>query len=217
MDVLPQHELVIFDCDGVIVDSERLSALIDERVLNTLGWNITAPQIASLYLGRTQDEFYRDVSERLNIPVTWYLEFEGWYEEAFRTKLRAVPGARELIEKLRVPYCIASNSSIESISRKLEFCGLLHLFSGRIFSAEMVERPKPAPDIHLAIMDSYSVSPSDCLIVEDSPRGIEAAVRAGARVVALRSDLVDPRALAAADLIVDSLDKLKTLLVEGHS
>lgn len=216
MDAISRHELVIFDCDGVIVDSERLSARIDEHVLKSLGWNIRSSQIASLYLGCTQDEFYRDVSTRLGISESWYLEFEGWYEEAFRTELRTVPGVRELIETLRAPYCIASNSSIESISRKLEFCGLSDLFSGRIFSAEMVERPKPAPDIYLAIMESYSVSPSDCLIVEDSPRGVEAAVQAGGGVVALRSDLVDPRTLAAADLIVDSLDKLKMILLEGH-
>ncbi|MFK3672024.1 HAD family hydrolase [Leifsonia aquatica] len=210
-------ELVIFDCDGVIVDSERLSASVDERVLNSLGWTIKAPEIARLYLGRSQEEFHSDVSQRLNIPETWHRQFLGWYDEAFRTQLRPVPGARELVEALRVPYCIASNSSARSISYKLDICGLTDLFSSRMFSAEMVGRPKPAPDIHLAIMDRYSVAPENCLIIEDSPRGVESAVRAGARVIALRSELVDPHALASADHIVDSLDDIQGLLIGGNS
>ena len=178
-------ELVIFDCDGVLVDSERLAIDVDVVVMAELGWPLTREEVVELFLGRSHADVTAMIEEHLvmKLPPDWGLEFRPLYDEAFRA-LRAVAGIEEALDRITVPICVASSGSHRKIRRSLEQVGLYHRFVGRIFSASDVARGNPAPDLFLDAAETLQVSPEACLVVEDSPFGIEAARAAGMRALA---------------------------------
>lgn len=209
--------LIVFDCDGVLVDSEYLSAEVDRTILRRLGWDISIEEIARRYLGRTQAEYHVDVAARLGLAADWYVAYEHLYVQAFEARLRPVAGAKELLGGLSIPYCVASNSSRSDVAHRLALCGLSDLVGRRIFSGQDVARPKPAPDLHLSIMSLFNVAPDQVLVVEDSPSGLAAASSAGARSVALATNLVDRGLLAQADAVIDHLSEVGNLVRRAPS
>ena len=178
-------ELVIFDCDGVLVDSERMAVEVDVVVLGKLGWELTADEVAELFVGRSQADVTRMIGEHLGreLPEDWEEEFRPLWEEAFK-ELEVVKGIEEALDRITLQTCVASSGSHEKIRRSLELTGLVERFAGRVFSADDVDWGKPAPDLFLHAAATLGVEPGACLVVEDSRFGVEAARAAGMRVLA---------------------------------
>lgn len=175
------NRLVIFDCDGVLVDSEILVIEIEARLLAELGISLTTTEVADRFVGLSDTDMARRIRDDFGITLTE--EFDAARDRAmhaaFETSLRAVEGIHDVVAGVTGPKCIASSSSLERIDRSVRLTGLDDLIGPDRFSASQVERGKPAPDLFLMAASSMGTDPSTCIVIEDSPFGIEAAVAAG--------------------------------------
>jgi HAD superfamily hydrolase (TIGR01509 family) len=214
-----RFDLVIFDNDGVLVDSEWHANGILADLLTEFGLPCTREDCIRDYLGSTLARV-RDVAEaRLGRPLPCELEdrYHDRLFEAFRTSLTAVPGVMDAIERIALPTCVASSGTHERIRLALATAGLLGRFAGRIFSAEDVANGKPEPDLFLHAARRLGVAPERCAVVEDSPLGVQAANRAGmvalgfARIITPAARLRD-----ATGGVFTSMDQLPALLAR-HS
>jgi len=176
--------LLIFDCDGVLVDSEPLACQVDADVLTALGLPYTADDIARQFVGKS----IRDMIARIEadhgrrLPGDFAEQINRALFARFETDLRPIAGVREAILSLPYRRCVASSSVPERIALSLRVTGLADVFDD-IFSATQVARGKPAPDLFLFAADRMGAKPEECLVVEDSPAGVQAAVSAGMRVI----------------------------------
>jgi HAD superfamily hydrolase (TIGR01509 family) len=175
--------LVIFDCDGVLVDSERIAVRVDVVVLAELGWVMTEAEVVERFMGRTDEYMVSQIEAHLGrpLPASWEGPFQHLYREAFEAGLKPVPGILEALDEIATPTCVASSGTHERIRYTLGLTGLYPRFAGRIFSASEVARGKPAPDLFLHAANRMGADPSECAVVEDSRYGIEAARAAGMR------------------------------------
>lgn len=179
---------IIFDFDGVIADSEMLANLVLAEELTRLGLPTSLEQSYARYVGTRWDEMIALIEEQLGRPVPedWGAHLSDTMMARFRRDLAEVPGAGDFIRALgQRPRGIASSSSPTRLAISLEVLGLAAHFEGRVFSAELVERGKPAPDIFLLAADRLSVAPETCLVIEDSPSGVRGAKAAGMQVIGL--------------------------------
>jgi HAD superfamily hydrolase (TIGR01509 family) len=176
-------DLVIFDCDGVLVDSERIAVRIDAVVLARLGWKLTEPEIVERFVGRSEAYMASEIERALGRPleVGWDDEFVPLYREALGAELEPVDGIVEALDAISTPTCVASSSSHERLRFTLGLTGLLDRFDGRIFSAADVANGKPAPDLFRHAATALGADPARCAVVEDSVYGVEAARAAGMR------------------------------------
>ncbi|WP_431073073.1 HAD family hydrolase [Microbacterium phyllosphaerae] len=203
-------DLVIFDCDGVLVDSERLSIEVDRRVLADLGWPLSREQILHRFVGRSSAYFRAEVEAYLGrpLPDDWETPYQSWYVDAFERDLTAVPGVEAALDEIPVATCVASSGTHAKIRRTLGSTGLLPRFVGRIFSADDVQSGKPAPDLFLHAAEHLGVVPERCAVVEDSRFGVQAARAAGMRVFGYAGGLTPADWLAreGATVFSDMLD-----------
>jgi HAD superfamily hydrolase (TIGR01509 family) len=180
---MSRFDLVIFDNDGVLVDSEGHANQILADLLNQSGWgaNMSREESMALFLGRSLVAIRQLIEARLGhaLPGDFEERYHAKLFEVFDTELTAVPGVEDALERIGVPTCVASSGTHARIRRALAATGLLPRFEGRIFSAEDVTRGKPAPDLFLHAARRMGVAPSRCAIVEDSPLGVDAANAAG--------------------------------------
>jgi len=178
--------LVIFDCDGVLVDSEPLSQRVLLEILTEAGHEQLPEAALSRFLGRSLDSVCAILRDEFDVELTaaHLKRMRDRLYGLFRRELRPIPGVSETIADLAVPCCVASSSQPERIRLALEVTNLLPLLEPHIFSATMVARGKPAPDLFLYAADQMGVSVNRCVVIEDSPAGIEAANFAGMRVLA---------------------------------
>lgn len=185
-------ELVIFDCDGVLVDSEKLAIQVDQEVLAELGWKISLEEIIHRFIGRSNSYFQLEVEEhlRIRLPENWGEQLTQRYRNKFSNELKPVPGIFAALEGLEFNSCVASSGSIEKMKFTLGLTGLLPHFEDRLFSSDQVKRGKPEPDLFLFAAQSMGTDPRSCVVIEDSPAGIEGALKAGMRVVAFNNGLV---------------------------
>ena len=176
-----RSELVIFDCDGVLVDSEPIINRAHAQVLAACGYPITEGALVERFCGMSDAEM-RGIIERewgRALPPSYAEHVGAMIEDGFGRSLIAIAGVAEALDALTVPVCVASSSVPEQIRRKLELTGLLARFGENLFSATMVARGKPAPDLFLYAAQRLATEPDRCLVIEDSPAGINAAVAAG--------------------------------------
>ncbi|MFL6101265.1 MAG: HAD family hydrolase [Actinomycetales bacterium] len=190
--------LVIFDCDGVLVDSEGISARVGAEVLTDLGWPVTADEVIRRFAGCTDEYWRASVEGELGRPLEdgWDAAYSSWYDDAFDAELEAVPGVASAIAAIDVPFCVASNGSHDKIRASLTRVGLAETFEGRIFSAQDVPNGKPAPDLFLYAAQAMGVAPQEAVVVEDTPTGLAAARAAGMRCLAYASGLIPEDRLA---------------------
>ena len=174
-------ELVIFDCDGVLVDSDRISLRIQAERISALGLEMSCEECVRDFLGLGMPATLRILAERLGrpLPEGWEAELDAAVRDGFRHELTPVPGIIEALEGIELPACVASSGSHEKMHLTLGLTGLWDRFAGRIFSADEVKRGKPAPDLFLHAASRMSTPPERCIVVEDSPFGIAAAKAAG--------------------------------------
>jgi len=184
-------KLALFDCDGVLVDSEYLAGQIHADLLTKAGYPITEEDLAKRWTGLNFAEIIKEAERQSGKVFSAGMldEADKQFKQRMGKELQPIPGVRDCItaihEKLRLPYCICSNSTEPNIQAMLELVGLYDLFAGRIFSAVEVgtKKPKPAPDVYLFAAKQAGVEPEQCVALEDSVHGAKAAVDAGMRVV----------------------------------
>lgn len=206
-------ELVIFDCDGVLVDSDRLSLQIQAKHVTALGLPMDADACAREFLGIGMESTVSMIEERLGrpVPLGWLSELEAEVNEVFQRELEVVPGIVGALEEITLPTCVASGGSHEKMRLTLGLTGLRERFEGRIFSAEEVSRPKPAPDLFLHAAAEMGAGPEGCTVVEDSPFGVAAAKAAGMRCFGFTA-LTPAERLSEADAVFNAMGELPALL-----
>jgi HAD superfamily hydrolase (TIGR01509 family) len=186
--------LVIFDCDGVLVDSEGISNAVLAGALRGLGLAITAQDAHDRYRGMFLSEIRADAERRLgfSLPADFLETFERDREEAFRAALEPVPGAASAVRAVKAmgcDVCVASQGRLSKTELTLSITGLRDLFGPEaLFSAHSVARGKPAPDLFLHAAGAMGSEPSRCVVVEDTMIGVQAALAAGMRVIAYAPD-----------------------------
>jgi HAD superfamily hydrolase (TIGR01509 family) len=182
--LLTNPELVIFDCDGILVDTERIAIPIDAAVITELGWPMTEEEVIERFVGRSAEDCNRDIEAHIgrSLPPELYGEIDRRYEEAFERELTSVDGVEAVLDALaqaHVAMCVASSGTHDKMRFTLGLTGLLARFEGRLFSADEVEHGKPAPDLFLHAAAVSGVEPARCAVIEDSPFGLAAALAAG--------------------------------------
>ena len=211
-------ELVIFDCDGVLVDSERLAVRIDVRVLGELGWILTEEEVVERFMGRTHEYMVSEIEAFLGRPLApdWEDPFHQLYRDAFAAELQPVEGVVEALDRITLPTCVASSGTHEKIRFTLGLTNLYDRFAGRIFSASEVARGKPAPDLFLHAAKRMGVDPAACAVVEDSRYGVEAARAAGMLALGFAGGLTAAEHLQGPGTIVfTEMRELPGLLALG--
>ncbi|MGI9018040.1 MAG: HAD family hydrolase [Euzebya sp.] len=177
---------VIFDCDGVLVDSEVIAIEVEVAALARVGVQLTAVELAQRYVGVSGPAMRSSVAREFGIDLTdsFWATLREDSHAALAGRVRAIPGMRQVIQQLGLPYALASSSSHDRVVLTLGTAGLLDLFDdSRRFSAQDVEHGKPAPDLFLHAAAALGVAPGSCVVVEDSPYGVAAALAAGMDVV----------------------------------
>ncbi len=209
--------LVVFDNDGVLVDSERLANGVLAEVLTEMGAPTTVEASIYRYMGGTMVRVRQLVlADGVRLPGEFEAEYHRRVFAAFERELNAVPGVVGVLDQLEragVATCVASSGTHERIDLAHRVTGLTGRFEGRVFSAEDVAHGKPAPDLFLHAAAGCGVEPAACVVVEDSPLGVEAARAAGMRVLGFAA-MTAPARLAAADVVFTSMHELPGLLAE---
>jgi HAD superfamily hydrolase (TIGR01509 family) len=197
-------ELVIYDCDGVLVDSEPISVRIDALVLAELGWPLSEAEVAERFVGRSHAYMVSQIEAQLGrpLPTGWDAETGPRYRQAFEAELQPVAGIVAALDAISVPGCVASSSGHERLRLTLGLVGLYERFAGRIFSATDVENGKPAPDLFLFAAQQCAVKPERCVVVEDSQWGVQAARAAGMAAIGYAGGLTGAAALAGVATVV---------------
>ena len=214
--------MIIFDCNGVLVDSERLATAVISQEFMRAGFNLTPEVIARHFTGRRAADIFAEVetAARRKLPANFAATVAAATLASFRRELRATAHAAYALTWLRGPKCVASSSSIDRIRVSLETTDLIRFFDPYLFSAGDVLKGKPAPDLFLHAAQKMRVRPADCIVVEDSAVGVRAATSAGMNVVGFvggshaGSDLPAQLMRAGARTIVADFRMLKTAVVE---
>ena len=179
-------ELVIFDCDGVLVDSEELSVSALLGMIALAGGTVSEDAAYEHFLGKSMKSVREILGSDFGLEISdqQLTAMRVDLMRKFREELKPIPGVKEMLPKLALPFCVASSGTLERIRYALDVTGLLGLMEPHLFSATMVRRGKPAPDLFLHAAASMRAKPRKCLVIEDSPAGVAAARAAGMRVFA---------------------------------
>ena len=177
-------DLVIFDCDGVIADSEVISATLLVRQLVPYGIRIDPEYVFRNFVGKSFPIVAEIIGERFGIvlPSTFVGDYRAALREAFAERLQTTPGLLDVLGQLTCPACVATSSSTPRVTHTLEALGLTDYFGADVFTASQVANGKPAPDLFLFAARAMSTPPERCLVIEDSAAGIEAGLAAGMNV-----------------------------------
>jgi HAD superfamily hydrolase (TIGR01509 family) len=177
--------LVIFDCDGVLIDSEVIFGRVLGECLIAADFPITMEEAMVLGLGKNRVTLTAEVEGRFgrSLPEGFFETMRAGVDVAFERELAPIPGVEELLDALPMARCVASNSHLARVRHALSVTRLLPLFEPHVFSASQVLRGKPAPDLFLYAARQLGVAPEDCIVVEDSTTGVEAAIAAGMPVL----------------------------------
>lgn len=217
------HALMIFDCDGVLVDSEILSHELLAAMLTELGHSMTTVDAIQKFAGRSLIDVLALVEGMLGrkVPDEVGERYGRRLLDRLRRDLKPIDGVKAAIASLPYPRCVASSSSLERIRLSLEVTGLAPLFNGNIFSATQVAHGKPAPDLYLFAARTIGIAPSHCVLVEDSPLGVSAGAAAGMMVLGFAggahhaaSKLAQSLSAAGARRVFFSMRELSAAIAE---
>lgn len=212
------YDLVIFDCDGVLVETEALVCRIYVDLFAEYGYPLDYTETLHKFYGVTLTNRLKVSAQELGWtpPEEFVPKFNERLLELSERELLTIPHIHELIESLTVPICVASNGSRDEIVFRLKVAGLTERFGNAIFSGTEVPHPKPAPDVYLAAAQSFNIHPSRCVVIEDSILGVTAGVRAGMKVYG-HATFNAPKSLQAAGAIpFTSMPELQNILNNGE-
>ena len=212
-------ELVIFDNDGVLVDSERIAVRVEAQLLGELGWPLSEAEVVERFMGRTAEYMDEAIEAQLGsrLPDDWRDQFQRRYAEAFAAELAPVDGVTEALDQIAIPTCVASSGSHDKLRFTLGRTGLYGRFEGRIFSGYEVANGKPAPDLFLHAAARMGAEPARCAVVEDTLYGLMGARAAGMRAFGYAGGLSSPDRLAGeATVVFHDMRDLPRLLADGR-
>ena len=207
-------DLVIFDCDGVLVETEPLATQLFVQMFAEYGFQLSYEECLRKFAGAVIPERLEVTAQALNWtpPADFLSMFDQRIIPLTERELKTVPHIHDLIESISVPICVASNGSRDEITLRLKLAHLTQRFGSAIFSGVEVPHPKPAPDVFLAAAKAFNTSPARCIVIEDSTLGVTAAVRAGMKVYG-HAAVTSSEALREAGAIpFANMLELKTLL-----
>lgn len=215
-----QAELIIFDCDGVLIDSEVIACRADAACFADVGIAISVEEIMDRYLGINALKMCADIEQRYgrSLPDNFGEIMRQRIEAAFEAELAAMAGIEVVLQALPLRRCVASGSSPERLQHSLSLTGLLPYFAPHVFSATQVARGKPAPDLFLFAAASMQAPPEACVVIEDSLPGVQAAVAAGMPAIGFvggghcRPGDAQRLKGAGAFAVIDSMSSLPALL-----
>ena len=218
-----RFDAVLFDCDGVLVDSEPITNGVLRDMLQELGWKLTTAECMRLFIGKAVKDERALIEARTGQPLTedWMVRFRERRNEALVRGVKPIAGAVDAVaqihERFRGRIACASGADRFKVELQLEKCGLMRYFEGRVFSGHELPRSKPAPDVYLAAAASLGVDAGRCAVVEDTVTGVMAGVAAGATVFGYSPpeaghDAPLPLSRAGAAAIFGDLSQLPGLL-----
>jgi HAD superfamily hydrolase (TIGR01509 family) len=209
------RELIIFDCDGVLVNSEPISIRVDAAVLAEVGLHLSEREIIDRYVGRSPSVMRDAIEAHLGhpLPEDWAAHSRPRYAEAFERELEPIDGIVDALDAISAATCVASSSEPDELVFKLKLTGLYDRFAGRIFSAVEVPNGKPAPDLFLHAAQEMGIDPGACAVVEDSQYGVQAARAAGMAAFGYTGSVTPARMLEGPGTTVfDDMRQLPRLL-----
>jgi HAD superfamily hydrolase (TIGR01509 family) len=208
-------ELAIFDCDGVLVDSEVIANRVFCEMLNEIGLRVSLSDMFERFVGLSMPQCVELITE-LNgrpPPPTFVTELQKRTATVLSRQIKPIAGVTDALETLDIPCCVASSGTHEKINLTLGATGLLQYFEGRIFSVADVENPKPAPDVFLFAARTLGADPLACVVIEDTPVGIRAAVAAGMRAIGFAASTPAKRLWeAGASEVISEMRQLPKIL-----
>jgi HAD superfamily hydrolase (TIGR01509 family) len=189
--------LVIFDCDGVLIESERLAVELDVQMLAEIGWQLSREEIIERFMGRSYQHMMAEIAGFLGHPVPpeWIARWDQAYQDLLAAELEPVEGVADALDALHgagYQTCVASSSGHPQLEANLSTAQLYERLRGRIFSATEVANGKPAPDLFLHAAATMGFAPSRCVVVEDSRYGVQAGRAAGMPVLAFAAGQMTP-------------------------
>ena len=208
-------ELVIFDCDGVLVDSEPICNGVMAQLLGEMGWELTLQETVDRFMGRSLPQCALRIEQHFGhaLPGDFQAQLAQRTQQALRGQLKPVAGIEAVLDGLTVPYCVASNGNRAKMNATLGMTGLLPRFAQRMHCAGDVARPKPAPDLFLHAAQTHGAQPGRCVVIEDTPTGITAARAAGMRALGHAAMMPAQRLLdAGAHAVFTRMGELPALL-----
>jgi HAD superfamily hydrolase (TIGR01509 family) len=212
-------QLIIFDCDGVLVDSERITNRVFAEMLGEIGIDVTLDEMFEQFMGRTLADCIGLITQKFGrAPPTDFLQrYRPRRNAALLAEAKAIPGIEYALDRITIPFCVASSGEHEKMRATLGATGLLRRFAGKIFSATEVARGKPAPDVFLLAANRLNTPPNECLVIEDTATGVTAGVAAGMTVFGY-SALIRPERLleAGARLTFDNMHELPALIHQAR-
>ncbi len=210
-------QLIIFDCDGVLVDSEPISNRVMAEMLTENGLPMSIEACYQHFMGRTMDDCVGVLATRFGhtVAANFVDDLRRRTLEALREEIQPVAGVAAALDRIRVPVCVASSGQLVKMRTTLRLTGLLHHFEERLFSAAEMARGKPHPDIFLRAAEALGAEPAACAVVEDTPVGVQAGVAAGMTVFGYAA-LTGGEALSAAGAqVFTDMQALPDLLEKG--
>jgi HAD superfamily hydrolase (TIGR01509 family) len=215
-------DLIIFDCDGVLVDSEVISCRAHAETLTRHGYPITPDQVFDRFLGRSMRQATAEIEAEMGrgLPDDFHTKVYAEVFRLFAASLQATPHVEETLAAIALPKCVASSGPPEKISASLNRVGLYDRFAPHIFSAVQVRHGKPAPDLFLFAAEQMRTPPARCLVIEDSLAGVTAALAAGMVVLGYhggshcRPDTADTLRAAGAAVTFDDMRQLPGLVAQ---
>jgi len=205
---------IIFDCDGVLVDTEKIGNEILLSMAAEHGFEMKIEDAYSNFNGRNLKECFLHVENCIGkkLPDNFESEYRERSFEAFKTRVKPMEGVVDFIEKLKIPYCVASSGPVEKIRLNLETAGLLDKFENKIFSAYQINSWKPDPGIFLFAAKEMGFEVKDCIVVEDSKAGVMAGIRGGFKVYGFVNDNNFDDLKNEGAIVFSSYDELEELL-----
>lgn len=204
---------LIFDCDGVLIDSEFLASRVEAELTRELGLTLTVDEAHDLFLGKTVDGVLDAIGARTGMRPASAFTYNWAFAtaHAFMRELKPITGVRAAVETLRARghrMAVASQSPLARVRFSLEVAGLDQLFGEHVYVTSMVARPKPAPDIYLHAAARLGVEPAHCIVIEDSPAGADAARAAGFRAIGYAPGSTLGAMQASGATVIASMDEL---------
>lgn len=205
---------IIFDCDGILVDSETIANQVLLSMSASFGLKMTIEESIKNFNGRRLQKIFEKIEELTDkkLPDSFETDFRKQTFEAFKTDLKPVKGVKGFIEKLTVPYCVASSGPVEKITLNLTITGLLEKFENRIFSSYDINSWKPDPEIFLHACKQMGFEKEECIVIEDSVAGVIAAVTGGFKVFALANENNAQDLLDEGATVFYNYEELETIL-----
>jgi HAD superfamily hydrolase (TIGR01509 family) len=208
-----QVPALIFDCDGVLIDSEYLASRVESELTRDVGLDLDVEEAHTMFLGKTVDGVLDAIATRTGQRPDSGFVYNWAFAtaHAFQRELQPIPFIRDALAVFRgrgLPMAVASQSPLARVRMSLEIAGLDEFFGGHVYVSSMVTRPKPAPDIYLLAATRLGAAPADCVVIEDSPPGAAAAKRAGMKVLGYAPGATRDAMTASGATVITSMDQL---------